>query len=79
MGANVGDFTDKCIPIGKHLEIYEGEYYTVCEVFESDGKEYYSLEERPFKIRYGSRRFMPLSDKDEMEYADELNIATTEV
>jgi hypothetical protein len=47
--------------------VIEGEVYTVVDTFEFDGGLFYELAERPAEFVYLSRRFIPLSNANEME------------
>lgn len=47
--------------------IYEGEYYNVCGVVNSNSKSYYQLEERHPLVAYSAARFIQCSNLDETE------------
>lgn len=51
--------------------VSEGSVYTVTEIRNHRGAEWYMLKEKPYNIAYYSKNFIPLSNIDETEFIRE--------
>lgn len=70
---SIGLFGPSTVKDGQ--QVYEGEYYTVADSMNWDGL-VYRLAERPNNCWYDANRFIPMSDIDETELAEQRELQT---